>query len=375
LVWAAALTVTFNATIAPPPATTSFDTSFVKNDIARYVLADRTNNAVDLFDLSETAASTFSGYIGKGGFVGRVATCEMPRGCSGPNGVLIDNNNHVWAGDGPAAKCTTAGCSCFAGEKTSMVKAYTLAPSSEATGRLACLDTGGNFRAGEMAFDPRDDLLLVANDLDGFLSLIRTTGTPAIVDQFFYADNDLGKPASVSGLSTAGGGIEQPVWNPQQGFFYQAIPQGGSTTVGRVDIFNPKPGKLVFLRSIDVPGCDGGPAGLAINSDRELLVACGNGAALIDANSGTVSIIGTAATIGGADKIWFDPGSNAWYLGIGAGEQLGVVSADPGHAVQVVKQAGCCGHSVAAWTADSSNSFIFVPNTAGTGISVFHAVP
>src|SRR5262249_31960277 len=159
----------------------------------------------------------------------------------------------------------------------------------------------------EMAFDPRDDLLLVANDDDGFFSLIQTSGTPAIVDQFFYADNDVAKPPSVPGLATAGGGIEQPGWNPQQGFFYLAIPEGtigGRRVDGRVDVFNPKPGKLVFLRSIAVPRCDGGPSGLALNADRELLGACDNGAALIDANSGRVSILGTADTTGGADEIW-----------------------------------------------------------------------
>jgi len=254
-----------------------------------------------------------------------------------------------------------------------MVKEYTLAVSSGATGRLACLDTGGNFRADEMAFDPRDDLLLVANDAAGFLSLIKTAGTPSIVDQFFYADNDVGKPASARGLSTPGGGIEQPVWDPQQGFFYQALPQ--DTTVGRVDVFNPKPGKLVLLRSIAVPGCDGGPSGLAINAADELLGACDNGAALIDANSGKVSIIGPAATTGGADEIWFDPGSNAWYLGIRTPPHLGVVSAGPDHAVRAATNPGCCGHSVAAYTASPSQSFIFDPNTAGTGISVFSATP
>jgi hypothetical protein len=50
-----------------------------------------------------------------------------------------------------------------------MVKEYEIGVSSGATGRLACLDTGGNFRADEMAFDPRDNLLIVANDADGFL--------------------------------------------------------------------------------------------------------------------------------------------------------------------------------------------------------------
>jgi hypothetical protein len=363
-------TVTFDLTIGPPPATTSFDISFVKNDISRYILADRKNNAVDLFDASKL---TFLGGIGSGGFVGTSpATCAVPNACGGPNGDLIDNNNRVWVGDGPASGCTTAACRCFDGETTSMVKEYQLAVSSGATGRVACLDTGGKFRADEMAFDPRDNLLIVANDADGFLSLISTTGTPSIVDQFFYADNDVGKPASARGLSTPGNGIEQPVWNPQQGFFYQALPQG--TTVGRVDVFNPKPGKLVLLRTIDVPGCDGGPSGLAINDSDELLGACGNGVALIDANSGKITILGKNAGIGGADQIWFDSGSNAWYVSTPGGK-LGVVSNGPGNAIQVLNQPGCCGHSVAAFTASASQSFIFDPNSAGNGIAVFKATP
>src|SRR6266567_5427030 len=184
LVWAGSPTVSFDTTIGPPPASTSFDISFVKNDIATYILADRKNNAVDLFNAKSL---TFLGGIGSGGFVGSgPAVCAVPHACAGPNGDLIDNNNHVWVGDGPASDCSTGACRCFAGETTSMVKEYTLAVSSGATGRLACLDTGGKFRADEMAFDPRDDLLLVANDADGFLSLIKTAGTPSIVDQFFY---------------------------------------------------------------------------------------------------------------------------------------------------------------------------------------------
>jgi hypothetical protein len=359
-------TVSFDTTIGPPPATSSFDIGFVKNDIAKYVLADRTNNAVDLF---AAAAPAFSGYIGQGGFVGNHPACAVPHACSGPNGDLIDSSNNVWAADGPASDCSTATCACFAGETTSMVKEYTLATGT-ASARLACLDTGGKFRADEMAFDPRDNLLLVANDADGFLSLIKTT-TASIADQFFYADNDVGKPASAGGLSTAGNGIEQPVYDPQQGFFYQAIPQGNS--VGRIDIFNPKSGKLVFLRSLDVANCNGGPTGLAIDASTDLLGACANGAALINANNGKSSIIGSAATTGGADEVWFDPGSDAWYLSTPG--QLGVVSAGSGHTVNDATHAGCCGHSVAAYSAGPSKSLIFDPNSAGTGVSVFQSVP
>ncbi len=368
VVFAVGPTVVFDTTIGPPPATGSFDISFVKNDVARYILADRKNNAVDLFDTKELA---FLGGIGSGGFVGPgPSVCGVPHACGGPNGDLIDSSNHAWAADGPASDCGDDACRCSKGETNSMVKEYTLAVSSGATGRLACLDTGGKFRADEMAFDPRDNLLLVANDADGFISLIRTSGTPSIVDQFFYSDNDVSKAASVSGLSTPGGGIEQPVWDPQQGFFYLALPQGD--TVGRVDVFNPKPGKLVFLRSINVQNCDGGPSGLAINTSREFLGACHNGAALINANSGAVSIIGSATTTGGADEIWFDAGSNAWYVSTPG--HLGVVSAAGAHAVQDATKAGCCGHSVAAYST-SGKSFIFDPNSAGTGISVFTATP
>ena len=124
-----------------------------------------------------------------------------------------------------------------------------------------------------------------------------------------------------------------------------------------------------------MPGCVNGPSGLAINNSNQLLGACDNGVALIDANSGKVTILGEGTGIGGADETWFDPGSNAWYVSHSAGGQLGVVSNSPGNLVQVFSQSGCCGHSVAAFTGSDKQSFIFAPNSAGSGISVFKAEP
>jgi hypothetical protein len=40
-----------------------------------------------------------------------------------------------------------------------------------------------------------------------------------------------------------------------------------------------------------------------------------------------------------------------------------------------VAHTGCCGHSVAAFTASTTRSLIFDPNASGTGISVFSATP
>src|SRR5579864_2206326 len=117
-------TVSYDTTIGPPPAAGSFDIGFVKNDIAAYILADRTNKAVDLFN---TKTLSFTGGIGSGGFVG---VCTRVSGCSGPDGDLIDSSNHAWVGDGPAQDCTTTGCACFTGETTSMLKEYALVPGN-----------------------------------------------------------------------------------------------------------------------------------------------------------------------------------------------------------------------------------------------------
>lgn len=59
-------------------------------------------------------------------------------------------------------------------------------------------------RADEMAYDPRDHLLIVANnagDPDAFMTLISTTSL-TVVDQIVF-------PAA-----KFSGGIEQPVWDP-----------------------------------------------------------------------------------------------------------------------------------------------------------------
>ena len=73
LVNGASPTIVFDQTIGPPPATAGFDISFVKNDITTYILADRVNSAVDLFDTSKL---TFKGGIGSGGFVGNAAVLQ-----------------------------------------------------------------------------------------------------------------------------------------------------------------------------------------------------------------------------------------------------------------------------------------------------------
>jgi len=65
-----------------------------------YVLADRTNAAVDFFD---TRTSTFIDRVGgKGVFAGivRDANGTPINDLSGPDGVVVVDRREVWAGDG-----------------------------------------------------------------------------------------------------------------------------------------------------------------------------------------------------------------------------------------------------------------------------------
>ena len=74
------------------------------------------------------------------------------------------------------------------------------------------------------------------------------------------------------------------------------------------------------------------------------------------------------------------PGDAPWHRPSGPDDQQepGALRTDPSRPPDGggwPTQPGCCGHSVAAYTASASESFIFDPNAAGTGISVFKATP
>ena len=131
-----------------PLKLTAFDISFVDPKIELYVLADRTNASVDLFDSEE------------GEFIGRVgAQCSTPpttdfcfqgvqatTSVSGPDGVVIVDHKEIWAGDGD-----------------SKIKVIDIK-----TGQFITTISTGNAqidkRVDEMAYDPRDHRLAAANN-------------------------------------------------------------------------------------------------------------------------------------------------------------------------------------------------------------------
>lgn len=363
--------VTFVAALNPP-STKAFDISWVENSTGKYFLADRTNRAIDLVDAAKGETGQFDGFIGGGVFVGVVPAARCPAGgnsCSGPDGVLTDSAGLVWAGDGNSTikvlhPTPNTGAA-------ALIKSIPTCPVSS-----SMCGTGGKFRADEESFDPVHRLILIANDAEGFLTFIHVDDTnpaaSAVVGHFFYADNTLGVAPSVPGHATAGNGIEQSVWVPQTGLFYQAVPACTPPSCtpaaqGFIDVFDPVSMKLVD--TFPVPGCGNGPTGLALGPNQRFLGACDNGAVPVEVRHGQVHTV--VPEVGGADEIWFNPGDDNFYLGIGAPPaRLGVVDANDDHVVAVLDNGGkgIGGHSVAAY---AGNNRIFDPDSKGAGIDVF----
>jgi hypothetical protein len=266
----------------------AFDISFVDPTIDLYVLADRTNASVDLFDASD---ATFIGRVG--GFAG---VAHNPDGTannnlSGPDGVVVVASKEVWAGDGD-----------------STVKVIDLATKTI----VDTISTGGKFRCDEMAWDSKDHLLAVANNADDppFVTMINTD-THQITAKIIFDKADAGVDAQ--------NGIEQPQWSPQTGLFYVSVPQvGPDPAQGGVSVIDPSTNTVVatFL----VQQCS--PAGLTLGPNGQALIGCsasfGKSPNVVTqslvikiANGDVVSNI---TEVGGSDEVWFDRGSGHYYL-------------------------------------------------------------
>jgi hypothetical protein len=337
-----------------PSDTSNFDISWV-DPRGLYLLADRTNNAVDEFD---AGTDKFVQFLGQGAFHELPVPACLARGasdmfdCGGPNGVVTDDQHRVWVSDG------------IDSDTLSSIKVL---PAPPDVGVLANIAIGGKFRSDELAYDPTDEMILLANPdfSDGFLTWLDVKNL-SIAGTFNYWPTD----------RKLWGGLEQPVYDPSSKLFYQAVPgatddNGNPTSMGAIDVFSPVPVNKSGHRvtTIPVPGCVGGPTGMTRVSATSLAGACANGGVLVNQTTGKV--ITMIPNVGGADQIWFNPGDNFLYFGIIGFpiSNLGVATAK-GMSVQN-PATGALAHSVAAYL---GNNQIFVP-IAGGGILVFQSTP
>jgi hypothetical protein len=315
-----------------------FDIGFVEPKNQRYFLADRSNAGVDEFD-----AATHVFLRRFGGFVGQkfsdAAQTVADNDHSGPDGVVAIRKRHqVWAGDGD-----------------STVKVIDLRKGAV----IDAISTGGTARADEMAFDPKDELLLAVNNAEDppFATLIAVKPPRKALARITF-DATLGKPFGVGAFTD---GLEQPVFDPAQGVFLLSVPElDGDANKGAVAVIDPQSATVTALHRVG--NCH--PAGLALAPGEQLLIGCSDPSRslIIDAVSGAV--IATILQVGGSDEVWFNPGDGQFYLAARnnpGGPVLGVIDAAT-DAFRLSASTATNAHSVAA---NPRNNHVFVPLTPG----------
>jgi len=345
----------------------SFDISFVDPRQAVYLLADRTNSAVDVVNTrtNKLVKQFTPGFVG---FTGNNDT-------SGPNGVLIAEDNDVWVGDG-----------------NSKLWVIDLG-SGNVDAVLSTNNVADVNRADELCFDPDDHIVMIANDAD---KPPFVTFWDSRKSRHFQKLGQITFNGATPRTPNATNGIEQCQYDPRTHRFLLNLPEingaGDNTGNGAVAVINPKdlttPERIFVL---DHDKC-AGPQGMALGPDRQVLLGCnspsgitatnpnGNGnfsTVVIDADARR--ILATINDESGADEVWFNPGDGHYFLGRSGAvppppapqtQLLGVIDSQRSRADQSVFTAtkpnppAASSHSVAA---DSARNQVYVPIGGNSG--------
>jgi hypothetical protein len=294
--------------------TFSYDISYVDQATGDYFLADRSNFAVDHLS-AETIVTQIFPNNGHGPFAGFTPCAIQPAGandCAGPNGVVAA---FPWL---------------FVTDAPSRILSFDLSAGPPKTVSECTLltDVNGNpdpTRADELAYDPKDGLILAINNASTppvatLVKVDKTTGALTCGTNIFL-DAAHGVDAT--------NGAEQPVWDPGTQKFYLSIPRlGANPTVGGV-IRISTTGTVEATYTITF--CS--PAGLALGPNEDLLVGCntiwatdgslwtGNAdrntftaapqLVILDAPTGSLNANVLGAGVG--DEVWFNKGDNHYY--------------------------------------------------------------
>ncbi len=329
---------------------TRFDISFVDPVIGEYFLADRTNKAVDVVD---TATNTLSAQLTAtppfAGFTGNNDT-------SGPDGVITVGHKEVWAGDG-----------------NSTIKVISLL-----TGKTThVINTGGKNRADELCLDPRDHLVMMANDAETpfpFVTLI-STETYSVLKTIVMN--------GTAGTPKATNGIEQCQWSPRTGKFYLNIPEvngpGDDSQPGAVVVISPTTMEIEDTFNIPIDKC-AGPQGMALGPENQILLGCNASSSTVIINAQSGAVIATLDNEGGSDEVWFNEGDSQYFLAESApsfssNQLLGVIDAwshqEDKSVVTGIKSTATTprggNHSVAA---DPVLNQVYVPIASNSGSTI-----
>ena len=304
----------------------SFDISYMDQVNNRYYLADRTNKALDIID-----AKTGKFIAQVTGFVGAKGPDE-----GGPNGVVVVGDE-AWVGDGD-----------------STVKVVDLKTNKI----VDTIATGGKKRADEVAYDPKNQVFIIANDKEEppFVTLISTKPGHKIIKKINFPD--------------ATDGIEQTIYFASKGVFLTAIPElKGEEGQGGIATINPVTGEVTNTLKI----ADCAPAGLAQGPGHNVLVGCSTGGAKTKLKPVTVVINGDTGTevarvagIGASDEVAYSAKNGQYYItgrDMPNGPIFGVIDAKTNTLVQSISTGGNT-HSVAV---NESNGHVLVPTPKSAG--------
>jgi hypothetical protein len=337
-------------TLNPGQTIKSFDISYVDPVLGLYVLADRTNKAVDVVD---TGTNTQINQFGAGLFAGATPSNNN----AGPDGVFIVNHRELWAGDG-----------------NSTIKVFDLAGSNSVPTHV--INTGGANRADEGCVDEEDHVVLMANDAESpfpFISFISTTSYTVLKRVTFDGNN---------GTVAATNGIEQCQFDKRTHKFYLNIPEvngpGNDSQPGATVVLSPTTFAVEHIYMIPLADC-AGPQGMAIGPEPQILLGCNvavpnPSTVIINKHNGHV--LATLANESGSDEVWFNPGDGHYFLArssaAGANQELGVVDSrgpneDASFPIGLTSTTASphgTAHSVAA-DSESNHAFVPIPSTAG----------
>lgn len=342
------------------------------------IWADQTTGMVFFTDRSNAAVEVINGRADL--YVGRITT--------GAGGLQFGGSSHGSKNEGPNGVVSTPDKKVWAADGDSTVKVLDVDPSSPTylqiiasipTGGLkglpsaTCTSATGNYsatcrRADELAYDPVDNIIIVANDepdgLAAFSTFINASAPYNVLGQINYTAQG----------NVAGDGLEQPAWDPQIRRFLQTLPTVNATGTGPGDIvvINPKTEKIEKVISVAEFDCS--PSGLAVGQDEHVVVACGNTGS--GTNTSFPLILDVASEhelgaginqVGGGDEVNYNPGENEFVVSANAEgvstnpTVLGVINGKSGDWIQNAPANGLASTGRAGnLAALGSNNHVFV---------------
>jgi hypothetical protein len=355
----------------PGKPITSADIAWVDPATERYYFADRSNAGVDIIDAEKNLwVGRVAGMAGALPSGGGTATTNGP----GPNGVLVTPNRRLWAGDGNST-VQIADIDPDSPTYLTILKTVSTAIPACDTATPPGSGAAGHWcgRADELGYDPKDHLILIANNAPlSPTKLCPTVTNPAahcLIAPYATFISATPPYAVLGTIAFAGaGGLEQPVWDAALGRFWITVPgpAGGNPTVVRVDPHTMKADKTYVLNCVSLTGAASASiTGAALAPYQHLLVSACGFPITLNALTGTVYQV--IKGVGGGDEVWYNTGDGRFYVtgpldGVpGHVQQLGVIDAEHSTLLQTIPEVR--GKNPAAF-AENNQVFTIVQITA-----------